>query len=72
VAAVQLVAAFDRANPVTRLTAGLMLASGAIHLALAPGHAGVTGVLFAVNGLGFLALGVAPFVVSWWRRPAIL
>lgn len=70
--AILLVAAFDRASAMTKLAAALMLASGAIHLALAPGHGGMTGVLFVINGLGFIALGVAPFVVSWWRRPAIL
>jgi hypothetical protein len=68
----QLVAGFDRAAPMTRLAAALMLASGAIHLALVPGHAGITGVLFVIDGLGFVALGVAPFMASWWRRPAIL
>jgi hypothetical protein len=39
---------------------------------LVPGHAGITGVLFVIDGLGFIALGAAPFVVTWWRRPAIL
>jgi hypothetical protein len=56
----------------TRLAAALMLASGAIHLALVPGHAGVTGVLFVIDGLGFIVLGVAAFFTSWWRRPAVL
>jgi hypothetical protein len=70
--ATDLVAAFDRVSPMARLAALLMLASGAIHLALVPGHAGITGVLFVIDGVGFIALGVAPFLDSWWRRPAIL
>jgi hypothetical protein len=70
--AIDLVAAVDRAPAITKLAALLMLASGAIHLALVPGHPGITGVLFVINGLGFIGLGVAPILVSWWRRPAIL
>jgi hypothetical protein len=69
--AVVFVAAYEAVSPVTRLAAALMLASGAIHLTLVPGHAGITGALFIIDGLGFIALGVAPFLVSWWRRPAI-
>src|ERR1700736_4077106 len=72
VTAADLVTAFDRVPAITKLAALLMLASGAIHLALVPGHAGITGVLFVIDGVGFIALGVAPFLVSWWRRPAIL
>ena len=70
--AVLFVMAFDAASPITRLAAALMLASGAIHLALVPGHAGITGVLFVIDGLGFIALGIAAFFTSWWRRLAIL
>jgi hypothetical protein len=71
-AAILSVTAFDAASPMTRLAAALMLASGAIHLALVPGHAGITGVLFVIDGLGFIVLGVAAFFTSWWRRPAVL
>jgi len=70
-AAVGFVAAYDRVPSITKLAAALMLASGAIHLTLVPGHAGITGALFVIDGLGFIALALAPFVVSWWRRPAI-
>jgi hypothetical protein len=70
--AVDLVAAVDRVPAITKLAGLLMLASGAIHLALVPGHAGITGVLFVIDGVGFIALGVALVLVSWWRRPAIL
>src|SRR5712691_1740771 len=70
--AILFVTAFDGALPMTRLAAALMLASGAIHLALVPGHAGITGVLFVIDGLGFIALGVAAFLTSWWRRSAVL
>jgi hypothetical protein len=69
--ATDLVAAFDRVSPIAKLAALLMLASGAIHLALVPGHAGITGVLFVIDGLGFIALAVAPLFVSWWRHVAI-
>ena len=69
--ATDLVAAFDRVSPIAKLAALLMLASGAIHLALVPGHAGITGVLFVIDGVGFIALGAAPVLVSWWRRPAM-
>jgi hypothetical protein len=71
-AAVLLVTAYDAASPMTRLAAVLMFASGAIHLALAPGHAGITGILFVIDALGFIALGIAAFLTTWWRRPAIL
>ena len=69
--AVGAIAAYDSVPPITRLAAALMLASGAIHLALVAGHTGITGVLFVIDGLGFIALGAAPFLVGWWRRPAI-
>src|SRR4029077_12439219 len=64
--------AYEAAPSITKLAAALMLASGAIHLALAPGHAGITGALFVIDGMGFMALAVAPFLTTWWRRPAIL
>ena len=70
--AVLFVTAFDAASPTTKLAAALMLSSGAIHLALVPGHPGITGVLFVVDGLGFIVLGIAAFTASWWRRPAAL
>ena len=69
--AADLVAALGGVPPITKLAALLMLTSGAIHLALVPGHDGITGILFVIDGLGFVALGVAPFLVGWWRRPAI-
>ena len=56
----------------TKLAAALMMLSGGIHLALAPGHEGITGLLFVVDGLGFIGLGFAAFITTWWRRPAIL
>ena len=68
-------AAYDRALPMTRLAALLMLVSGTVHLTLAGGHAGgeaVTGLLFLVDGLGFVALGFGAFVTRRWRRPAAL
>jgi hypothetical protein len=69
--AVRLVEAYRATSPIARLAAALMLVSGAIHLALIPSHEGITGLLFVVNGLGFMVLGVAAIFTSWWRRPAI-
>jgi hypothetical protein len=63
---------YRRASAITKLAAGLMLLTGAIHLALIPSHEGATGFLFVIDGLGFMALGVAAFLTSWWRRPAAL
>ena len=63
---------YRRASAITKLAAGLMLLTGAIHLALTPSHEGATGFLFVIDGLGFIALGVAAFLTSWWRRPAVL
>jgi hypothetical protein len=68
----QVVAPFDRAQAATKLAALLMLLSGAIHLALVPGHDGITGILFIIDGVGFIGLGIAAVLTTWWRSPAIL
>src|SRR5207302_1684406 len=52
--------------------AAMMLLSGGIHLALVPGHEGITGILFVIDGLGFIGLAIAAFITTWWRRPAAL
>jgi hypothetical protein len=70
--AVALVEAYRATSAITRLAAVLMLLSGVIHLALIPSHEGITGVLFVVNGIGFIVLAVAALFSSWWRRPAVL
>ena len=70
--AVRFAEAYDAAPAITRVVAALMLLSGAIHLALVPGHEGITGLLFVIDGLGFMVFGIAAFVASWWRRPAAL
>src|ERR1700719_8288 len=70
--AVRVRQAYDAAPPITKLAATLMLLSGAIHLALVPGHEGITGVLFVIDGLGFIAFAIAAFLTTWWRRPAVL
>jgi hypothetical protein len=64
--------AYDAAPSITKLAAALMLLSGGIHLALVRGHEGITGVLFVIDGIGFIAFAIAAFVTTWWRRPAIL
>src|SRR6202165_1378855 len=70
--AVALLNTYRATSAITKLAAVLMLVSGVIHLALIPSHEGITGVLFVIDGLGFIALGVAAFFTSWWRRPAVL
>src|SRR5207245_6847738 len=70
--ATRAVDAFDRTSALTKLAAVLMLLSGTIHLALIPGHEGITGILFVIDGLGFIGLGLAVFITSWWRRPALV
>src|ERR1700682_3702563 len=69
---VRITEAYDAAPSITKLAAALMLLSGGIHLALVPGHEGITGVLFIIDGLGFIVLAIATFVTTWWRRPAVL
>jgi hypothetical protein len=70
--AVSVTQAYDAAPSMTKLAAALMLLSAGIHLALVPGHEGITGVLFVIDGLGFVGLAIAAFSTSWWRRPAAL
>src|SRR6202011_2316450 len=70
--AVRTTQAYGAAPSITKLAAALMLLSGGIHLALVPGHEGITGVLFIVDGLGFIGLAIAAFFTTWWRRPAVL
>jgi hypothetical protein len=70
--AVALIEAYGSASPMTKLAAGLMLVSGVIHLALIPSHEGITGLLFVINGIGFIVLAVAALFTAWWRRPAVV
>jgi len=71
--ATRFIQGFDASSPTTKSAAALMLASAAVHLALAPGHAGsMTGLLFVINAVGFASLSVAAFVSTRWRRPAAL
>src|SRR5438445_11764265 len=70
--AVTLVETYRATSAITKLAGVLMLVSGVTHLALIPSHEGITGVLFVIDGLGFIVLGAAAFVTSWWRRPAVL
>jgi hypothetical protein len=64
--------AYATTPAMAKLAAVLMLLSGGIHLALVPGHEGITGLLFVIDGLGFIALGIVAFLTTWWRRPAAL
>jgi len=70
--AIRLFDAYAAAPAITKLAAALMLLSGGLHLALVPGHEGITALLFVIDGVGFIVLGIAAFVSRWWRRPAIL
>jgi hypothetical protein len=70
--AVRIRHAYEAAPSITKLAAALLLLSGGIHLALVPGHEGITGVLFVIDGLGFIVFAIAAFLTTWWRRPAVL
>src|SRR5438876_11500729 len=70
--AVRVSQAYDAARSITKLGAALMVLSGGIHLALVPGHEGITGMLFVIDGLGFIGFAIAAFMTTWWRRPASL
>src|SRR6202162_154528 len=70
--AVRVTHVYEAAPSITKLAAALMLLSGGIHLALVPGHEGITGVLFVIDGLGFIVFAIAAFLTTWWRRPAVL
>src|SRR6202171_536976 len=70
--AVRTTQAYGAAPSITKLAAALMLLSGGIHLALVPGHEGITEVLFIVDGLGFIGLAVDAVFTTWGRRPAVL
>ena len=70
--AVKILETYHTTSGVTMLAGVLMLVSGVIHLALISSHEGITGVLFVINGIGFLVLGFAAFFTTRWRRPAVL
>jgi hypothetical protein len=70
--ALALVDAYRATSPITRLAALLMLVSGVIHVALIPSHEGMTGLLFVIDGIGFIVLAVAALFTAWWRRPAVV
>src|SRR5260370_12472281 len=63
--------AYEAAPSITKLAAALMLLSGAIHLALVPGHEGVTRVLFVIDGLGFIVFAVPAVLTTWSLRPLL-
>jgi hypothetical protein len=57
----------------TGLTAGLLLLTGLIHLALVPDHLSAPprlGPLFALDGAAFVMLALASLKYKWWRGPA--
>jgi hypothetical protein len=61
-------------NPVGYLAVVLAVVTGVIHLFLAPqviGFSQTLGVLFALNGLGFLG-GVVVYLTRYWRRELYL
>jgi hypothetical protein len=68
--AMRITQAYDAAPSMTKVVATLMLLSGGIHVALVPGHQGITGILFVIDGLGFIAFAIAAFITTWWRLPA--
>jgi len=54
------------------LTLGLLAASGAIHLLLAPAHMPGLGGLFLLFGLAAIGLALSTRWIGWWRVPAAL
>ena len=59
----------------TGLTAGLLMLTGLIHLALVPDHMSAAprlGPLFALDGAAFLVLALASLRFRWWRGPAAM
>jgi hypothetical protein len=61
---------YEDSPPLTRITAFLLVLAGAIHLALVPGHLGPDAglsLLFALDGVAFLGVGIAAFVADRWR-----
>ncbi|GAB3328963.1 hypothetical protein EI982_03440 [Haloplanus rallus] len=62
------------ADPVGYLAILAALVTGVIHLLLGPrvmGFSQLMGILFILNGLGFLG-GIALYVTSYWRRELYL
>jgi len=61
-------------NPAGYLAVVLAATTGVIHLVLAPqviGFSRTLGILFALNGLGFLG-GTAIYLTRYWRRELFL
>jgi hypothetical protein len=59
----------------TGLTAGLLMLTGVIHLALVPDHLAAPprlGPLFALDGAAFVILALASLKYRWWRWPAAM
>src|SRR5256885_16555207 len=52
---------YRQASAITKLAAGFMLLTGAIHLGLIPSPESITGPPFALNALALRVLGVPPF-----------
>src|SRR5437879_12796520 len=65
---VRVTQAYDAAPSITKLAAALMLLTGAIHLALVPGHEGITGMLFVIDGLGCRGFARAACGTTGCRR----
>ena len=63
----------ETASPLARTTAVLLALAGIIHLTLVPGHLAADGglaILFAVDGVALVGVGVAVFVWRRWRAVA--
>jgi hypothetical protein len=61
---------YEDSPPLIRVTAFLLVLVGAIHLTLVPGHLGLDAglaLLFALDGVAFLATGIVVFVAERWR-----
>jgi len=70
--AVRFLEGFNAASPMAKLAAALMLVSGAIHLALVPGHEESPASSSSSTASDSSALALGVFTTTWWRRPAAL
>ena len=71
--AARFLSGYGAALALTKMSAALILVSGAVHLALVPGHLGdkgLTALLFLMDGLALVAVSLMAFTTTWWRRLA--
>jgi len=65
--AVRFIRGYYGAPLADRIAAALMVVTGVVHLAVAAAHGGDLRGWFLLDGLAFLLLAAAVFMVRWWR-----